>query len=124
MNAVATKENHAVVYASGGDTVLANAISEGIANARVIRNAQRIKNENENLQNCAEFWKGIALIRKQQVYQNAIERIRAEKARKSWDFVNPRFCLFIGFVGGALFATLISTLAFCGYFDWIMNLFL
>lgn len=124
MNAVVTKENQAVVFAAGGDKAIAKAISSGIANAKIVRKAQKIKVEMDGIQNEAEFWKGIALIRKRQVYENTIQRIRDEEARKSWDFVNPRFCLILGFAGGAAFATLISTLAFCGCLDWIGNLFL
>lgn len=116
MNAVATKESHAVVYAAGGNKALADAISEGIANAKVLRSAQKIKIENDCLQHDAEFWKGIALIRKRQVYENTMQRIKNEEARKSLDFLNPRFCLFLGFACGAAFATLLCTLAVCGCF--------
>lgn len=52
----------------------------------------------------------MAGMRKRQVFENSMRRIREEEARRSWDYINPKTCLFFGFVAGVLFEVLLTTL--------------
>ena len=100
----------AVVYSSGGEKAIADAIAAGVMNTRIARHAKEVQDENKALKHSEEFWKTMAVMRKKQVFDNSMQRIKEVEARRSWTYINNKTCLFFGFVAGVLFEVLLTTL--------------
>ena len=111
MDGSRVRQGKAVVFSAGGDSAIAQAITDGVMNARISRQVKRIQQENAELQNTVEFWKCIAKLRKRQVFANSMQRIREDEERHSAMYLNPETCLFIGFALGIMFCVLMTTLA-------------
>lgn len=104
-------QGKAVVFAAGGDSAIAQAITDGVVSARLSRQVKKVQKENAELQNTVEFWKYIAKLRKRQVFEDSMQRIREDEERHSALYLNPESCLFIGFALGMMFCVLMMTLA-------------
>lgn len=111
MDRAKSSRNKAIVFAAGGDSAMAQAIADGVMNARISRRIEKVQQENVELQNSVEFWKYIAKLRKRQVFEDSMQRIREDEERHSALYLNPESCLFIGFALGMMFCVLMMTLA-------------
>lgn len=104
-------QGKAVVFAAGGDSAIAQAITDGVVSARLSRQVKKVQKENAELQNTVDFWKYIANLRKLQVFENSIQRIREDEERHSPLYLNSKACLFVGFALGIMFCVLMTALA-------------
>ena len=100
----------AIVYSTGGDKAITHAIATGVMDTRMARHAKEVQIENNALRHSEEFWKTMAVMRKKQVFDNSMQRIKDAEARRSWLYINNKTCLFFGFVAGVLFEVLLTTL--------------
>lgn len=110
MEATKNKNSKAVVFFAGGDQALAQAITEGVMNNKLARCTEELRKQNEVLQNKVDFWRSMNRMHNQQIFENSMKRIRDAEIRTSWEYINPKTCLFFGFVAGVLFEVLLTTL--------------
>lgn len=110
MEATRKAEGKAIVFAAGGDKALAQAIADGVMSTKFIRHTEELNRENQLLQNNVDFWKTMHGIRRKQVFENSMKALHDAEVRRSWDYINPKTCLFIGFACGIMFEVLLTTL--------------